>query len=839
MLALAAGFAGAAQARTLSPAEALARVSNDAAKGGAHKAPARLSAKAQLVFTKTAADAEPAVYVYNGGNGGYMLVSADDCALPLLGYSDAGSFPADTTLLPPAMRWWISEYANQIAYARARGLEGGGIKTAVLEGLPAIAPMIKTAWDQGEPYNAQCPTYGSSATYTGCVATAMAQVLNYWQYPEKGKGQISYNAETIQKRLSLNFALKKFDWANMLPAYENGNWTAEQADAVAYLMKACGYAVKMDYGTDSSGALAIYIARGLTRYLDYDPNISYEVRHFYSTTQWNQMIYDNLRDVGPVLYGGGSLIGGGHSFICDGYDGEGLFHFNWGWTGMSDGYFSLDALNPYALGTGGGTGGGYNFTQDAVLGIQPPTGKPAEERQLYLTQTGSLAGVVAIADDGRNILNFDLFAEQQCMWVNYNGVNMKTAFEAVFENQTDPTAAAVYASISDKRVSIDPGYGTTPKAIGAAVDLDALALPDGEYRVYCVHYDPEAENAPRVKMRATYGYFNWLTLKVSGGTYTVVNNDVDRLYVEDGAMEGKMYYGMNATVTVTVGNDSDMEMARGFAPVIVTQEGELALLGESLFITVPAHSKVTRTWTTEIYQMKQYFTVSEETPVFLTFYDESTGNFFDTDLMKPMTLYPNPGTPQISGVTTPAIEGAKRELVIVDGKASYRLKVTNPKEMKITAPLRLDGGVYSYPTYVCVLDTEDPSMEILERVGGPFSFDEGETVKDFKATLDFSRGDPAKIYWLTLAYSTGGGYSQISNTNTLFRIESAGVDDITGDSDLLFSDGSTVRGTGAITVYDLQGTAVADGTDAVSLSGLQPGIYIARCGRKALKIAVR
>ena len=190
-------------------------------------------------------------------------------------------------------------------------------------------------------------------------------------------------------------------------------------------------------------------------------------------------------------------------------------------------------------------------------------------------------------------------------------------------------------------------------------------------------------------------------------------------------------------------------------------------------------------------------------------------------------------------MTTPAIEGAKRELVIVDGKASYRLKVTNPKEMKITAPLRLDGGVYSYPTYVCVLDTEDPSMEILERVGGPFSFDEGETVKDFKATLDFSRGDPAKIYWLTLAYSTGGGYSQISNTNTLFRIESAGVDDITGDSDLLFSDGSTVRGTGAITVYNLQGTAVADGTDAVSLSGLQPGIYIARCGRKALKIAVR
>ena len=173
--------------------------------------------------------------------------------------------------------------------------------------------------------------------------------MNYWKYPERGKGTITYTASTIQKRLSMNFAAKAFDWANMLDRYEAGQYDDTQAGAVAYLMKACGYAVKMDYGTDSSGALAMNVANALTRYFDYDGNIDYQLRQYYSSTEWAEKMYANLRDVGPVIYGGGSMIGGGHSFICDGYSSDGYFHFNWGWTGMSNGYFKLEGLNPYAL----------------------------------------------------------------------------------------------------------------------------------------------------------------------------------------------------------------------------------------------------------------------------------------------------------------------------------------------------------------------------------------------------------------------------------------------------------------------------------------------------------
>ena len=209
--------------------------------------------------------------------------------------------------------------------------------------------MITAMWDQIEPYNNMAPLYGSERTYTGCVATTMAMVMDYWNYPEKGQGKVSYTASTIGKRIELDFSKRKFDWDNMLRSYDiDGEYSAEQTDAVAYLMKACGYAVKMDYSTSASATLAMYIGQAMAKYFNYDPNYRYELRLHHSSSEWEQIIYDNLKNAGPVLYGGGSYLGGGHSFVCDGYDGNGFFHFNWGWSGISNGYFSLDALQPDA-----------------------------------------------------------------------------------------------------------------------------------------------------------------------------------------------------------------------------------------------------------------------------------------------------------------------------------------------------------------------------------------------------------------------------------------------------------------------------------------------------------
>lgn len=384
-----------AQAAHVTPEEALAR----AAKDMPAKTPAKLRmATPHLAHTALSPDGSPAVYVFNAaGRTGYMLLPADDTARPVLGYCDEGSFDADA--MPPAMKWWLDEYSAQIEYASSR------LQNYPSSQLPnytpareAIEPMITAMWDQIEPYNNMAPLYGSERTYTGCVATTMAMVMDYWNYPEKGQGKVSYTASTIGKRIELDFSKRKFDWDNMLRSYDiDGEYSAEQTDAVAYLMKACGYAVKMDYSTSASATLAMYIGQAMAKYFNYDPNYRYELRLHHSSSEWEQIIYDNLKNAGPVLYGGGSYLGGGHSFVCDGYDGNGFFHFNWGWSGISNGYFSLDALQPDALGSGGGAGGGYSFTQDAVLGIQPPTGAPAEPRVETFVQMGSLSG--SVSDD--------------------------------------------------------------------------------------------------------------------------------------------------------------------------------------------------------------------------------------------------------------------------------------------------------------------------------------------------------------------------------------------------------------------------------------------------------
>ncbi|MCM1451195.1 MAG: C10 family peptidase, partial [Clostridium sp.] len=343
-------------AKTLSPEEALARANQDT--NGKRMA---ASAPLKLAHTSKTPSGEAAVYVFNRGeNLGYMLLGADDMALPVLGYSDEGSFAVEN--ISPDFEWWLSEYGRRIEYANQSGALSGASAEDQGEGPKflfatavkgeAIAPQIKTLWDQIEPYNNKAPLYGANRTYTGCVATAMAQVMNYWQYPEKGQGSISYTSESIAKKLTLDFSRKKFDWANMLERYIPGEYTSAQADAVAYLMQACGYSVRSDYSTDATGALAMNIRKGLVKYFNYDGNSKYELRAYYTTPEWEQMIYDNLKNVGPILYGGGSYLGGGHSFICDGYDGNGMFHFNWGWSGISNGYFALDALTPDALGTG-------------------------------------------------------------------------------------------------------------------------------------------------------------------------------------------------------------------------------------------------------------------------------------------------------------------------------------------------------------------------------------------------------------------------------------------------------------------------------------------------------
>lgn len=831
-------------ARTLSPEEALSRLEEPSTIRpmgvGGKKSP-------KLIHTAKTLSGAPAVYVFdnNTSAAGYMIVSADDCAYPLLGYSDSGSLEGE---MPPALEWWLGEYARQIEYASTHAAAAQKPALAMPRARadrPAIAPMITTMWDQGAPYNNQCPKIGAQRTYTGCVATAMAQVMNYWQYPEKGTGTITYTPETADKRLSLNLGLKKFDWENMIPTYIDGEYTEEQAAAVAYLMKACGFAVRMDYGTDSSGALAMNISRGLTKYFNYDGNISYELRAQHAPAEWETMIYENLKNVGPILYGGGSMVGGGHSFVCDGYDGEGYFHFNWGWTGMSDGYFSLDALNPYSLGAGGGSGGGYNFTQDAVLGIRPPTGDAVIPRPVTLAQTGSAAGVIA-----NDTLRVDLFAEQEPMWINYNPENVRLKLGVIIEPIEGTPGNKICKELCATTFEFQPGYGTSPAHIPSnlyGIKLSTLSLQRaGTYKVTMATRLADDENAEWVPVTYNYGCTNSFTFDKLGSGYNINNEDVDRIEIVDGGFRNDLYFGGVGKVYVTLVNDSDRDITQGFAPLLV-KNGQLIMLGESILVTVPAHQDVTREWVTPFYALQQYLNFTEDTPVQLTFMDESTYNIFQQDIFKTVTMHVAATAPEITTMKGPEVKNATVKVEQFGDVEAPVYYVTDKRDIQISCPIKLNSGVFAYPVYACIGQPnaeDDQRFDLHSYQGGPVIFDNVGQVHEFNASVSFPEAKPDQTYYIMMAYTRGSGLSPIGPYTAIMRLASwAGIDGITQDStasSLTYADHTVTAADGAeVEVFGTQGVCVARGKGSVDVSALAPGIYIARSGASILKISVK
>lgn len=350
-----------ANARQLTVDQALAAFNAD--RTTALKSAAKAPAKYSLVHTEKA-DGLNTIYVLNDDSrNGYIVLSADDVATPLLGFTEAGSFDNDN--IAPAMKNWLEQYSRQIAYAAENGME----VTSYDNGLPAVSPMLTTLWDQMAPYNNDCPTLNGKPTYTGCLATAMAQVINYHKYPEQGTGTASYIWNNTTLSYDFSAANHRFDYSLMADNYAAPTTDSQKA-AVANLMLACGISVEMNYSNSSSGAISHKATMALVNNFNYDKGIRYALRDLYTLETWTDMMYKELSENRPVLYGGLNNVNGGHAFVIDGYE-NGYFHVNWGWSGMSDGYFLITALDPDMQGIGGSTSG-YNYDQDAFLYVQKP-----------------------------------------------------------------------------------------------------------------------------------------------------------------------------------------------------------------------------------------------------------------------------------------------------------------------------------------------------------------------------------------------------------------------------------------------------------------------------------
>jgi hypothetical protein len=328
-------------------------------------------------------------YVFNSiSPQGFVIIAGDDKVVPVLGYSDQKSFDLDN--IPAHVAAWLEGYKNQVKYAIDNNLSSTGEIMAEWQSLSAgsgpgtmrsgntVNPLLQTTWDQSPNYNAQCPydNLYNERTVTGCVATAMAQVLKFWNYPTTGSGFHSYNSNNYGT-LSADFGSTTYQWGSMPSSVTGPN------DAVATLMYQCGVSVDMNYGVGSQGGSGAYVISSqspvtncseyaLKTYFGYPSTLQGIDRSAYSESQWVNILKTELDASRPIIYAGFGN-GGGHCFVCDGYDQNDLFHFNWGWSGYYDGYFSINALNPGGTGTGGGTGG-FNSGHQAIIGVQAPGG---------------------------------------------------------------------------------------------------------------------------------------------------------------------------------------------------------------------------------------------------------------------------------------------------------------------------------------------------------------------------------------------------------------------------------------------------------------------------------
>ena len=347
----------------------------------------------------------PAVYVFNAvGEQGFVLVSAEDNARAVLGYSDEGHIDAQN--VPANMRAWLQMYADELA--RAAKAPAAADTQRSVEYYPAVEPLIgNVAWNQDAPYNNHCPIDPKTQkrSVTGCMATAAAQVMYHHRYPEKGTGSYSYWCGW--ENLSVNFSEATYDWDHMLPSYKNG-YTQQESDAVAQLMYHAGVASNMWYGSASSGAAMGTAMQAMMRNFDYDAAIRVLMKDYMDEEAVMDAIVADLQGSRPVFIEALTKKDEGHAFVCDGIQADGYIHINWGWGGYGNGYFALSAMNPTNQGIGGASDDGA-FTEYVTLytGIQPNQGGQTVP---YLVSGGiELTSEAAIAKRSKVSVKIDDF----------------------------------------------------------------------------------------------------------------------------------------------------------------------------------------------------------------------------------------------------------------------------------------------------------------------------------------------------------------------------------------------------------------------------------------------
>lgn len=538
-------------------------------------------------------------YVFpNANSKGFTIVSGDDRLPEIVGYSSQGSY--DENNLPEGFISFMKAYQNlynKVNLGDAEALKNlaeikawRNKKNASAETSSAVAPLLgNIEWDQTSPYNNMCPRYDSvHVAATGCVATAMAQVMAYYKYPKQLKADIPgyvnrwngipMEIPTITREEGI------YDWDNMLPKYnKEANATQQQKDAVAKLMYHCGAAVQMNYGPESAASVS---ASKLAKYFGYDADLMMDLnRSTFSLDKWMQIIDTELAAGRPVLYSG-QASDGGHQFICDGKDGEGLYHINWGWSGSQNGYFDLSLLNPEKGGTGSGNSTeGYNRLCSMTIGIAPDNGVvDAPLATVPDIKAMNYGFLETTTKDHR--MNPD---EAFDFWLDYGLGNQTyqafSGYAALGILQKDGS----YRIVSQKaRINVDPIPG---EGMISVVDVNFRVNEAFEVGTVtlCPLYSKDGENWTLCDVPSS---FPSVMLKITKTKMDVISPLTAQVTGPE-----KLETGAYGTFQVTLSNLSDLEYF-GYIDVSFSDKAEQvsAALARELYVSVPAHGSVTRSF---------------------------------------------------------------------------------------------------------------------------------------------------------------------------------------------------------------------------------------------------
>jgi hypothetical protein len=436
-------------------------------------------------------------YIFNISEGGFVAVSGYDATQPVLCYTFRGKY--EPTDQPENFKAWMGQYERQISYAVSTKAEGSMDIAALWDyylNTPnsslkpfhgrEVLPLTHSTWDQGTYYNELCPADPAGPSghcVTGCVATAMGQLMNYFRWPETGAGSYSYECPPYGT-LSVNFDTAHYQWDIMETSLAHSN--LEVAEVLFHL----GVSVDMVYGPDGSGMYNHKAAYSLKTYFKYSPETQYVFRDS-TTMDWDSLLVSHLDRNIPMYYAGWSVPDtNGHAFICDGYQGEDYFHFNWGWSGSYDGYFYTDDLTP-----GGSL---FNLAQELIINAVPDTS--LYDYPVYCEGEKNYASLFGTLDDGSGPL-YSYQDGADCSWLiaPADSINSITLSFLIFS--TDPndlvtvydgdnTSAPVLGVFSGG--GLPPAVSSTGKRMLVTFSSDQSGSGDGfmasfasEIPVYC------------------------------------------------------------------------------------------------------------------------------------------------------------------------------------------------------------------------------------------------------------------------------------------------------------------------------------------------------------------